>query len=99
MPILILILILMLILILILQGSGPGEGLPEDVARAFFQQLILALDFCQQLGIANRRARCSLGPLSHCLGPPACPAPRMRKPLHAPVLELPLHALSLWAPA
>ncbi|KAK9918051.1 hypothetical protein WJX75_000792 [Coccomyxa subellipsoidea] len=36
------------------KGSGPGEGLPEDVARGFFQQLILALDFCQKLGIANR---------------------------------------------
>lgn len=36
------------------KGSAPGEGLPEDVARGFFQQLILALDFCQKLGIANR---------------------------------------------
>jgi serine/threonine-protein kinase SRK2 len=36
------------------KGSGPGEGLPEDVARGFFQQLILALDFCQKLGIVNR---------------------------------------------
>ena len=36
------------------KGSGPGEGLKEDVARHFFQQLILALDFCQKLGIANR---------------------------------------------
>ena len=38
------------------KGSGPGEGLQEEVARGFFQQLILALDFCQKLGIANRRA-------------------------------------------
>lgn len=36
------------------KGSAPGEGLPEEVARGFFQQLILALDFCQKLGIANR---------------------------------------------
>ena len=36
------------------KGSGPGEGLPEEVERGFFQQLILALDFCQKLGIANR---------------------------------------------
>ncbi|EIE18357.1 kinase-like protein [Coccomyxa subellipsoidea C-169] len=36
------------------KGSGPGEGLHEDLARGFFQQLILALDFCQKLGIANR---------------------------------------------
>lgn len=42
------------------KGSGPGEGLKEDVARHFFQQLILALDFCQKLGIANRwvQGRC-----------------------------------------
>ena len=39
------------------KGSGPGEGLKEDVARHFFQQLILALDFCQKLGIANRSAQ------------------------------------------
>ena len=38
------------------KGSGPGEGLPEDVARHFFQELMLALDFCQKLGIANRCA-------------------------------------------
>lgn len=38
------------------KGSGPGEGLAEEVARGFFQQLILALDFCQKLGIANRCA-------------------------------------------
>lgn len=43
------------------KGSAPGEGLPEDVARGFFQQLILALDFCQKLGIANRLGQlCSL---------------------------------------
>ena len=33
---------------------GPGEGLPETLARRFFQQLIFALDFCQRQGIANR---------------------------------------------
>ena len=31
-----------------------GQGLVEDSARAFFQQLIIALDFCHELGIANR---------------------------------------------
>ena len=31
-----------------------GQGLAEDSARAFFQQLIIALDFCHELGIANR---------------------------------------------
>lgn len=44
------------------KGSGPGEGLKEDVARHFFQQLILALDFCQKLGIANR---CAQSPSEH----------------------------------
>ena len=34
--------------------AGPGEGLPETLARRFFQQLIFALDFCQRQGIANR---------------------------------------------
>ena len=42
------------------KGSGPGEGLKENVARHFFQQLILALDFCQKLGIANRWGEGSL---------------------------------------
>lgn len=32
----------------------PGQGLPEDAARWFFQQLMLALEFCHELGIANR---------------------------------------------
>ena len=41
-------------LLILVQGSGPGEGLSEDVARSFFQQLILAVNFCQKLGIANR---------------------------------------------
>ena len=31
-----------------------GEGLPEDSARGFFQQLLVALEFCHELGIANR---------------------------------------------
>ena len=31
-----------------------GQGLVENSARAFFQQLIIALDFCHELGIANR---------------------------------------------
>lgn len=32
-------------------------GLPEDVARRFFQQLITAVDFTHELGIANRLSR------------------------------------------
>lgn len=31
-----------------------GQGLVESSARAFFQQLIIALEFCHELGIANR---------------------------------------------
>ena len=54
------------------QGPGPGEGLPEDSTRAFFQQLILALDFCQQLGIANRCAA------DTCTSP-ACPGTYLRQ--------------------
>ena len=38
---------------------GPGEGLPETLARRFFQQLIFALDFCQRQGIANRSVHMS----------------------------------------
>lgn len=34
----------------LLQG-GP---LPEERARRLFQQLIVAIDFCHRLGIANR---------------------------------------------
>ena len=30
------------------------QGLAEDLARWFFQQLIVALDFCHKKGIANR---------------------------------------------
>lgn len=33
-----------------------GEGLKEDDARGFFQQLLIALEFCHELGIANRSA-------------------------------------------
>ena len=36
-----------------------GQGLLEHSARTFFQQLIVALEFCHELGIANRCA--SLG--------------------------------------
>ncbi len=33
-----------------------GQGLQENAARTFFQQLIVALEFCHELGIANRCA-------------------------------------------
>ena len=33
-----------------------GQGLMEEAARTFFQQLIVALEFCHELGIANRCA-------------------------------------------
>lgn len=33
-----------------------GQGLLELSARTFFQQLIVALEFCHELGIANRCA-------------------------------------------
>lgn len=31
-----------------------ARGLPESVARAFFQELVVAMQFCHELGIANR---------------------------------------------
>ena len=31
-----------------------GQGLKECDARGFFQQLLIALEFCHELGIANR---------------------------------------------
>jgi serine/threonine-protein kinase SRK2 len=31
-----------------------GTGLPEDLARWFFQQIILALEFMHRKGVANR---------------------------------------------
>lgn len=30
------------------------QGLHEELARWFFQQLIIAVDFCHKKGIANR---------------------------------------------
>ena len=36
------------------KGSVACQGLPEDTARWFFQQMMVALDFCHDLGIANR---------------------------------------------
>lgn len=35
-------------------SSRSLQGLAEDLARWFFQQLIVALDFCHKKGIANR---------------------------------------------
>lgn len=36
------------------KGSIGCQGLPEDTARWFFQQMMVALDFCHELGVANR---------------------------------------------
>lgn len=40
----------------VIRNKAPnhGEGLKEDDARGFFQQLLVALEFCHELGIANR---------------------------------------------
>lgn len=40
----------------VIRNKAPshGEGLREDDARGFFQQLLVALEFCHELGIANR---------------------------------------------
>ena len=36
------------------QQQTVARGLPEPVARAFFQELVVAMQFCHELGIANR---------------------------------------------
>jgi serine/threonine-protein kinase SRK2 len=36
------------------KAFSEGKGLTEDLARWFFQQLIVSLDFCHKKGIANR---------------------------------------------
>lgn len=36
------------------KAFAGGLGLAEDLARWFFQQLIIALDFTHKKGIANR---------------------------------------------
>ena len=36
------------------KAFSEGKGLAEDLARWFFQQLIVSLDFCHKKGIANR---------------------------------------------
>ena len=40
----------------VLQNKAPvhGEGIPEASARWFFKQLMVAVEFCHELGIANR---------------------------------------------
>ncbi len=50
---------------------SQGEPLPEDRARRLFQQLIVALDFCHRLGIANRdiKVRCLPFLLQGCFNP------------------------------
>jgi len=31
-----------------------GQALPEDVARLFFQQIMVAVDYSHRMGVANR---------------------------------------------
>ena len=45
----------------LLQG-GP---LPEERARRIFQQLIVAIDFCHRLGIANRDIKVRIPSFCH----------------------------------
>ncbi len=41
------------------------RGMPEDLARWILQQLLVALDYCHRLGIANRDVK--LGEEPHLL--------------------------------
>jgi len=43
------------------QAFSNSRGLAEDLARWFFQQLIVALDFCHRKGIANRDIKLEVG--------------------------------------
>lgn len=36
------------------QSSKPGRGISEERTRWIFQQIVVAVDFCHRLGIANR---------------------------------------------
>ena len=49
------------------------QGLAEDTARWFFQQMMVALDFCHELGIANRDVK-----LENILLDGAVPVPRLK---------------------
>jgi serine/threonine protein kinase len=42
-------------------ASTQIDGLPEDDVRWLFQQLIVALDYCHRLGIANRDVKVRAG--------------------------------------
>ena len=55
------------------KSSIPCQGLAEDTARWFFQQMIVALDFCHELGIANRDVK-----LENILLDGAVPVPRLK---------------------
>lgn len=37
-----------------IENGLVGVGLPEDLARWFFQQIVLALEFMHKKGVANR---------------------------------------------
>lgn len=41
------------------------QGLQEELARWFFQQLIIAVDFCHKKGIANRDIKLEVNCLGH----------------------------------
>jgi serine/threonine-protein kinase SRK2 len=34
--------------------GAQGQALPEDVARLFFQQIMVAVDYSHRMGVANR---------------------------------------------
>lgn len=44
-----------------IENGLVGVGLPEDLARWFFQQIVLALEFMHKKGVANRYVHSHMG--------------------------------------
>jgi serine/threonine-protein kinase SRK2 len=47
------------------EAEAGRAGVPEHVARPLFQQLMVAVDYCHRLGIANRDVKVLRLQLSH----------------------------------
>lgn len=58
-----------------IENGLVGVGLPEDLARWFFQQIVLALEFMHKKGVANR---CVVR-VAHCVLISCSQGPQARK--------------------